>query len=86
MYHLTIGRVISKFNRSVLVQRSFSSLYSNHILVIYIVYELNNWLCNPADNFPLKRCLLVTVKVARNAVKIKFNYNGPGMAFDEEGF
>ena len=38
---LANGRVNLKFNNSVLVQKSVSSLYSNVILNLYIVYELN---------------------------------------------
>ena len=36
------GRLILKFNNSVLVQKSSSTLYSNFILNLYIVCELNN--------------------------------------------
>ena len=39
--NLANGRVNSKFNNFVLVQKSFSSLYSNSILNLYIVYKLN---------------------------------------------
>ena len=37
----------------------FSSLYSNFILNLYIVYELNAWPRNPANNFTLKIVYLV---------------------------
>ena len=43
--------VILKFNNSVLVQKSYSSLYSNFILNLYIVYKLNNWPHNLTNNF-----------------------------------
>ena len=42
MSKLTNGRVILKFNNSVLVQKIFSSVYSNSMLNLYLVYELNN--------------------------------------------
>ena len=45
------GRVILKFNHSVLVQKSSSSLYSIFILDLYIVYELNDWPHNPSNSF-----------------------------------
>ena len=73
--------VILKFNNSVLVQKS-SSLYSNFILNLYIVYELNNQSCNPSNNFPLKNCLFVPFKLVNNAIKSKFTYNGGGIAID----
>ena len=41
MSNLANGRVDLKFNNSVLVQKRFSSLYSNFILNLYIAYELN---------------------------------------------
>ena len=52
---------------------------------LYIVYELNSWSRNPANNFTLKNCLFGTVKLTRNADKSKFTYNGRGIAFDGEG-
>ena len=39
MSNLANGWVILKLNNSVLVQKSSSSLYSNFILNLYIVYE-----------------------------------------------
>ena len=43
MPNLANGRAILKFNNPVLVQKSLSLLYSNFILDLYIVYNLNNW-------------------------------------------
>ena len=40
MFNLANDRVNLNFNNSVLVQKCFSSLYSNFILKLYIVYEL----------------------------------------------
>ena len=71
MSNLANGRVILKFNNYVLVQKISSSLYNNFILNIYIVYELNNWPCNPTNNFSLNNCLFGTVKLVRNAIKSK---------------
>ena len=77
MSNLANGRVILKFNNFVLVQKNSSSLlYSNFILNLNIIYELHNWPLNTTNNFPLKTCLLVTVKLVRNTVKSKFIYNG----------
>ena len=56
MSNLANDRVNLKFNNSVLVQKRFSSLYSNFILNLYIVYELKTWPRNPADKFTLKNC------------------------------
>ena len=47
MSNLANDTAILKFNNSVLVQKSSSSLHSNLILNLYIAYELNNWTCNP---------------------------------------
>ena len=58
MSNLANGRVNLKFNNSVLVQKGFSSLFSNFILNLYIVYEINTWLRNPVNNFTLKNCLV----------------------------
>ena len=79
MYNSTTGRVILKFNNSVLAQITFSSFYSNPISNLYIVYELNNWLHNSTNNFPLKNCLLGTAKLVRNTDKSKFTDNGRGI-------
>ena len=60
MSNLANGRVILKFNNSVLLQKKFSLWYSNFILNLHIVYELNKW--------PLKNSLFGTVKLVRNAI------------------
>ena len=85
MSNLAIGRVILKFNYSVLVQKSFSLLNSNFILNLHIVYKFDNWPRNPTSNFPLKKYLLGTVKLIRNVIKSKFIYFGQGIAFYREG-
>ena len=84
MSNLANGRVDLKFNNFVLVQKSFSLLYNNFILNLYIVYELNTCPRNPTNNFTLKNCLFGTEKLVRNAIKSKFSYNGQGIAFDGE--
>ena len=50
MSNLGNNKVILKFNNSVLVQKSFSSMYSNFILNLYILCELNTWPYNPTNN------------------------------------
>ena len=59
MSNLANGRVNLKISNSVLVQKRFSSLYSNFILNLYIVYELSTWLRSPANNDTLKNCYLL---------------------------
>ena len=66
MSNLANGKVNLKFNNSVLAQTNSSSLYSNFILNLYIVYELNDWLHDPSNNFSLKNCLFGTVIKKRN--------------------
>ena len=85
MSNLANGRVILKLSKSVVVEKSSSSLYSNFILNLYIVYELSKWSRNPTNKFTLKNCLFGTVKLTRNADKSKFTYNGRGIAFDGKG-
>ena len=74
MSNLANGGVNLKFNNSVLVQKSVSSLYSNFIL--NIVDELNTWPHIPANNFTPKNRLFGTVKLVRNPIKSEFTYNG----------
>ena len=71
-----------KFNNSVLLQKSFSSLYTNFILNLYFVYKLNDQTRNPSNDFTIKNCLLVTAKLTRSAIESKFVYNGRGKAFE----
>ena len=59
MFNLANGRVILKFNISVLVQKRFFALYGYFVLNLYIVYELNNWPRNSTNNFTLKIVYLV---------------------------
>ena len=60
-------------------------MYSNFNLNSYKVYKLNTWSSILANNLILKKCLLGTVKLVRNAIKNKFTYNGQGIAFDGKG-
>ena len=76
--------VVLKFNNSALVQKYFSSLYSNFISNLYLDYELDTSQCNPTNNFPLKSCLFGTVKLVRNTIKSKFISNGRGIACGRE--
>ena len=59
-------------------------MYSKFILDLYIIYESQSE-CNPSNSFTLKNCLIGTVKIGRNKIKIKFIYNGSGKAFDRKG-
>ena len=74
MPNLASGRVNLIFNRSVLVQKSSSSFYSNFTLNLYIVYKLNNFPVNSNNNFSLIN-LFGTVRLVRNVIKCKFSYN-----------
>ena len=67
------------------MQKSYSSLYSNFILNLYIVFELNNWPDSRTSTFPPRNCLFGTVKLVRNVVKRKLISNGQGITFDGEG-
>ena len=61
-----------------------SSLYSNFIVNLHIVYELTNWPRNSTNNFPLKNPLFSTINIVRKAVESKFIFDGWGIAFDGE--
>ena len=84
MSNLANGRIIIKFNNSLLVQTIFPSSHSNFILSLYRVYELNNQPYNPTNDFLLKYFLFGTVKLVSNAIKRKFIHNGQGIVFDGE--
>ena len=85
MFNLDNGRINLKFSNSASVPKGFPSLYTNFILNLYIVYELNTWPRNPANNFTLKNCLFGTVKLVRNTTKSRFTCNVRVIAFDGEG-
>ena len=52
------------------MKKSFFSLYSNFILNLHIVYELNNWLRNSINNFPLQIYFSGTTKLVRTIIKV----------------
>ena len=74
MSNLANSRLDLKFNNTVLVQKSFSPLYCNFILNLYMFYKLITSPHNPANNFTLKNCFLGPVNLIRNSIKSKFNY------------
>ena len=51
MSNLANSKVILKCYNSALEQKSSSSLYSNFILNLHIVYKLKNWPPNLTNNF-----------------------------------
>ena len=53
MSSLTNGGALLKLNNSISVQKGLPSMYSNFILSLYIVCELNNWSRNPTNDFSL---------------------------------
>ena len=57
MSNLANGRVNLKL-KNCFSWKSFSSLYYNFILNLYIVYELSPWPRNPVNNFTLKNYLV----------------------------
>ena len=59
MSNLSNGRVKLKFNNTVLMQKSSSSLYNNFILNLYMIYELNTLPRNATNIFTLKIVFLV---------------------------
>ena len=59
MFNLANSRVDLKFNKSVLMQKGFSSMYISFVLNLYIAFKLNVWPRKPANNFTLKIVHLV---------------------------
>ena len=59
VFNLSNGKEILKFKNCVLVLKIFSSLYSNFIFNLYIIYELNTWPHNPINTSLLKIVYLV---------------------------
>ena len=59
-------------------------MYSNFILNLRKVHQINTWPRNPSNNFTLKNSLFGTVKLTRNADKSKSIENSQGIAFDGE--
>ena len=54
MSNLANSKVVLKFNNYLSVQKRISSLYSNFILNLCVVYELNTWPRNLTNTFTLK--------------------------------
>ena len=61
--NLANHRVILRFNNSLLVKKSSTSLYSNFIFNLYMVYGMNNWPPNSTNTFSLKSYFFRTVKL-----------------------
>ena len=64
------------------MQKSYSSLFSNFILNLCILYELNDLPHAPSNNFLREFFLFGRVKLVKKAIKSKFMYHGSGIAFD----
>ena len=52
------------------------------IVNVYIIYDLDTWPRNPANNFKFKDCLFEATSVVKNSDKEKDVYSGYGMTFD----
>ena len=53
--------------------------YSTKIVNVYIIYDLQSWPRNPADNFKFKNCLFGATNVVKNSDKEKYIYRGYGI-------
>ena len=56
--------------------------YLTKIVNVYIVYDLDAWPRNPANNFKFKNCLFGATNVVKNSYKEKYVYSGYGITFD----
>ena len=56
--------------------------YLTKIVNVYIIYDLQSWPRNPADNFKFKNCLFGATNVVKNSDKENYIYNGYGITFD----
>ena len=59
--------------------------YLTKIVNVYIIYDLQSWPRNPADNFKFKNCLFGATNVVINSDKENYIYNGYGITFDSAG-
>ena len=59
--------------------------YLTKIVNVYIIYDLQSWPRNPADNFKFKNCLFGATNVVKNSDKENCIYNGYGITFDSAG-
>ena len=59
--------------------------YLTKIVNVYIIYDLQSWPRNPADNFKFKNCLFGATNVVKNSDKGNYIYNGYGITFDSAG-
>ena len=81
MNNLANRRVSLKCNNSVWVQKNSYSLYSNFILNLYIVYELDNLPRNYVNNFTLN--MVDFLHSNWREIRAKFlTCNGQGITFD----
>ena len=56
--------------------------YTNRMVNVYIVCDLDAWPRNPTNNFKFKNCLFDTTKIVKNSDKEKYVYSGYGITFD----
>ena len=59
--------------------------YLTKVVIVYIVYDLDNWLKILYRTFTLKNCLFGATTIVKNNNKEKWEYNGCGIAFDGKG-
>ena len=70
-----------KFNKSYLKQSNTLTYDKDHIVNVYIVYELGASSSNDSDP-TLKNCLFGAVTLTKNADIDKYRYSGYGIGFD----
>ena len=72
-----------KFNSNPLVieQNNYTTKIGN----AYVVYDLDNWLKVPPNNFKFKNCLFGATNIVTNNNKEKWVYSGHGIKFDSAG-
>ena len=59
--------------------------YLTKIVNLYIVYDLDTWPRNPANNFRLKNGLFGATNMVENSDKEKYIYSGYGITLDSAG-
>ena len=73
-----------QFNKSCLIQSNALTYDNEHILNVYIVYELDASSSN--DNDPtIKNCLFGAATLTKNTDIEKYGYFGYGIGFDRRG-
>ena len=72
-----------KFDKNLLAVDQNNCL--SKVVKVYIVYNLDAWPRNPANNFKFKNYLFGVTSILKNSGRGKYEYSGYGITFDSGG-